>query len=110
MSGERIILDLYFEMLCKRILKTQQKNYLFHPNMWLINNVLKGPCLGGDFYQGQEQDSDAWQLEWSRRGAVRDLRVRERRQVNNCGRKWCIELGLWQPVIEIQLPCVSVTG
>jgi hypothetical protein len=27
----------------KRILKTQQKNYFFHPNMWLINYVGKGP-------------------------------------------------------------------
>jgi hypothetical protein len=25
--------------ICKRILITQQKNYLFHPNMWLINYV-----------------------------------------------------------------------
>jgi hypothetical protein len=29
--------------VCKRILKTQQKNYLFHPNMWLINYIRKGP-------------------------------------------------------------------
>jgi hypothetical protein len=29
--------------ICKRILKTQQKNYLFYPKMWVMKRGRKGP-------------------------------------------------------------------
>jgi hypothetical protein len=40
---------IYIYLYNKRILKTQQENYLFHSNMWLINYTRKSPWLGGDF-------------------------------------------------------------